>query len=154
MAERKEALLIFSKPPIPGMVKTRLTIEYGGILSPEQAAEFFRRSLYDVSEAAMHVVLELQAEKDAISAADPDADTFVYDYYVSTTPSENVDLMRETYESLGTWPMEIHYMTDKGATFDDHFDYAFKQLFDKGYESIVSIGADIPTMPKSHIKQA
>ena len=47
MAERKNALLVFSKPPIPGMVKTRLTTEFGGFLTPEQAAEFFRRSLYD-----------------------------------------------------------------------------------------------------------
>ena len=50
--------------------------------------------------------------------------------------------------------MEIHYLTDKGATFDDHFDDAFKQIFALGYESIVSVGGDIPTMPKSHITQA
>ena len=25
MAEKKQALLLFSKPPVPGMVKTRLT---------------------------------------------------------------------------------------------------------------------------------
>ena len=50
--------------------------------------------------------------------------------------------------------MEIHYITDKGATFDDHFDDAFKQIFDMGYEHIVSVGGDIPTMPKSHVTQA
>ena len=41
MAEKKQALLLFSKPPVPGMVKTRLTTERGGFLTPEQAAEFF-----------------------------------------------------------------------------------------------------------------
>lgn len=45
-------------------------------------------------------------------------------------------------------------MHDKGATFDDHFDMAFKEIFDLGYEAIVSIGADIPTLPRTHVTQA
>ena len=39
--QKKYAILIFSKPPIPGLVKTRLTIERGGGFTLEQAAEFF-----------------------------------------------------------------------------------------------------------------
>ena len=154
MAEKKQALLLFSKPPVPGMVKTRLTTEHDGFLSPAQAADFFKRSLYDVSELAMHALMELQMENDAAVAADPSVDKVTYDFFVSTTPAENVELMKETYDAIGPWPMEIHYMTDKGATFDDHFDDAFKQIFALGYESIVSVGGDIPTMPKSHITQA
>ena len=68
MAEKKQALLLFSKPPVPGMVKTRLTTEHDGFLSPAQAAEFFKRSLYDVSELAMHALMELQMENDAAVA--------------------------------------------------------------------------------------
>lgn len=154
MASKKHALLLFSKPPVAGMVKTRLTVEYGGALSPEQAAEFFRRCLYDVSELCMQALLELQAENDALVAEDPEATAITYDFFVSTTPAENVGLMKETYDAIGPWPMEIHYLTDKGATFDDHFDDAFKQIFALGYESIVSVGGDIPTMPKGHISQA
>lgn len=154
MAEKKQALLLFSKPPVPGLVKTRLTHEHGGILSPEQAAEFFKRSLYDVSELSMHALMGLQAENDALVADDPTADRISYDFFVSTTPADNVDLMKETYDAIGPWPMEIHYMADKGSTFDDHFDDAFGQLFDQGYEHVVSVGGDIPTMPKSHITQA
>ena len=132
MAEKKQALLLFSKPPVPGMVKTRLTTEHDGFLSPAQAAEFFKRSLYDVSELAMHALMELQMENDAAVAADPSVDKVTYDFFVSTTPAENVELMKETYDAIGPWPMEIHYMTDKGATFDDHFDYAFKEIFAQG----------------------
>ena len=154
MTTKKHALLIFSKPPIPGMVKTRLTRERGGILSEQQAAEFFRRSLYDVSELCMHALIELQRENDARLAADPDADAVTYDFFVSTTPVDNVQAMRETYDAIGPWPMEVHYLTDAGATFDDHFDDAFAQLFALGYESVVSVGGDIPTLPKSHITQA
>ena len=154
MTTKEHALLIFSKPPIPGMVKTRLTRERGGILTNEQAAEFFRRSLYDVSELCMHALIELQRENDARLAADPDADAVTYDFFVSTTPADNVEAMRETYDAIGPWPMEVHYLTDAGATFDDHFDDAFSQLFALGYESVVSVGGDIPTLPKSHITQA
>ncbi|MEG0375820.1 MAG: DUF2064 domain-containing protein [Raoultibacter sp.] len=154
MAEKKQALLLFSKPPVAGMVKTRLTREHDGILSAEQAAEFFRRSLYDVSELAMRALLELQAENDALVAADPTSDRITYDFFVCTTPADSVALMKETYDAIGPWPMEIRYLTDKGATFDDHFDDAFRQIFGMGYEHIVSVGGDIPTMPKTHIKQA
>lgn len=154
MAEKKQALLLFSKPPVAGMVKTRLTTEHNGFLSPAQAAEFFKRSLYDVSELSMHALMELQMMNDVAVEADPSVDKITYDFFVSTTPAENVQLMKETYDAIGPWPMEIHYLTDKGATFDDHFDYAFKEIFSQGYEHIVSVGGDIPTMPKSHIVQA
>lgn len=153
MAKRKQALLVFSKPPVPGMVKTRMTTEHGGFLTPEQAADFFKLCLYDVCDASMQALGELQAEQDAAKAADPNADEFEYDFFISTTPADNLPLMKETFEKL-EWPMEIHYITDSGATFDDHFDDAFKQIFDMGYENIVSVGGDIPTMPKSHVTQA
>lgn len=154
MAERKQALLVFSKPPIPGMVKTRLTQANGGFLTNEQAAEFFKLCLYDVCELAMHALIELQRDNDALVAADPTADKITYDFFISTTPAENLPLMKETFDAIGPWPMEIHYMTDAGATFDDHFDDAIAQIFSQGYEHIVAIGGDIPTLPKSHLKQS
>ncbi len=154
MSLRKCALLLFSKPPIPGQVKTRLTESNGGFLTPEQAADFFQLCLYDVCENAMGALQELQAQKDASHAADPEGDEFRYDFFVSTTPASNLDLMKDTFDKLAPWPMDINYITDSGATFDDHFDDAFKQIFDMGYESIVSVGGDIPTMPKSHVTQA
>ena len=154
MAEKKQALLVFSKPPVPGMVKTRLTTDFGGFMTKEQAAEFFKRSLYDVCEACMHALFELKWANDAKVAEDPEADVITYDFFISTTPASNVELMKETFDAIGPWPMEIHYITDKGATFDDHFDDAFQQIFALGYEHIVSVGGDIPTMPKSHITQA
>ncbi len=154
MTERKQALLVFSKPPIPGMVKTRLTKAHGGILTDEQAAQFFKLSLYDVSELAMHALIEMQRDNDALVAADPSADKITYDFFLSTTPASNLPLMKETFDEIGPWPMEIHYLTDSGATFDDHFDDAIAQIFALGYDNIVSIGGDIPTLPKSDLKYA
>ncbi len=154
MTERKQALLVFSKPPIPGMVKTRLTKKHGGILTDEQAAQFFKFCLYDVCELAMHALIEMQWENDALVAEDPAADKITYDFFLSTTPASNLELMKETFDEIGPWPMDIHYLTDSGATFDDHFDDAIAQIFSQGYENIVSIGGDIPTLPKSDLKLA
>ena len=153
MAEKKQALLLFSKPPVAGRVKTRLTVEHGGFMTAEEAADFYKTCLYDVTELCMHSLIEMQWANDAAVEADPSADKITYDFFVST-PAADLDIMKATYDEIGPWPMEIHYLTDKGATFDDHFDYAFKQIFDLGYEHIVSVGGDIPTLPKSHLKQA
>ncbi|MDR0515388.1 MAG: DUF2064 domain-containing protein [Coriobacteriaceae bacterium] len=154
MTQKKHALLLFSKPPVPGLVKTRLTRERGGILTEAQAAEFFTRSLYDVTELCMHALIEMQAQQDAASEAGHEAEQISYDFFVSTTPAQNVEVMKKTFDAIGPWPMEIHYLTDQGKTFDDHFDDAFAQLFALGYESVVSVGGDIPTMPKTHVSQA
>lgn len=151
MAEKKVALLIFSKPPLVGLVKTRMTTEYGGFLTPKQAAEFYKRCFFDVCECAMHACITLQRENDALVAADPTATKITYDFFVSTTPAESVPKVKEIFDSIGPWPMEIHYMCDEGHTFDEHFNDAFNQLFAMGYESIVSIGGDVPTMPKQHL---
>ena len=154
MAEKKQALLVFSKPPLPGLVKTRLTKKNGGILTDEQAADFFQRCLFDVCEASMHALLELQYANDAAVAADPSVDKVTYDFFLSTTSDKDVELMTGIFEGLGQWPMEIHWITDYGTTFDEHFCDAFSKIFAMGYEHIVSVGGDIPTMPKSHVTKA
>lgn len=154
MMKKKYAILIFSKPPIPGMVKTRLTRERGGVFTQEQAAQFFKRSLWDVTELAMWCMDDLEALNRQEREENEGAPERSYDLFISTTPEKNVELMKNTIEEIGQWPREIHYMADKGATFDDHFDMAFQKIFDQGYEAIVSIGADIPTLPRAHVTQA
>lgn len=151
MAIKKHALLLFTKPPLPGMVKTRLTTEFGGIFTPEMAAEFFRRSMYDVTELCMFALYQLEQENAAAREADPSIDEHVYDFFVSTCPEENVAIIRESFESIGEWPREFHYITDHGESFNEHFDDAFNQIFALGYEDVLSVGGDIPTMPLDHV---
>lgn len=154
MAEKKHALLIFTKPPISGLVKTRMTTDYGGFLSMDQAAQFYKCCFYDVCAMGMEAIAELQQENDALVMADPDADKITYDFFCSTTPADSLPQVKELFDAVGPWYMDIHYLTDKGSTFDEHFNDACQQIFDLGYESFVAIGGDVPTMPKSHIKQA
>lgn len=151
MAQSRNALMLFSKPPIPGQVKTRLTKERGGIFTPEQAADFYHRSLFDVTELAMQCITQLREENRLAREADPETPERIYDFYISTTPEENVERMRKLFEDAGEWPVEINYMCDRGSSFDEHFDDAFAQLFGKGYDNVVAIGGDIPTVPREHI---
>ena len=154
MAEKKNAMLIFTKPPLPGLVKTRMTEEYGGFFTVEQAAQFYKCCFYDVCTMAMEAMGELQAASDEKVAANPDADHYTYDFFCSTTPAESLEQMKELFANGGEWPMEVHYLIDSGHTFDEHFNDACDQLFALGYESVVAIAGDVPTMPKAHLVQA
>lgn len=154
MAQKKEALLIFTKPPLPGLVKTRMTTEYGGFLTEEQAAQFYKCCFYDVCDMGMQALAELQEANDAAVAADPTVDAITYDFFCSTTPAESLPKVEALFDEIGPWAMDIHYLADSGTTFDEHFNDACQQLFDLGYESFVAIGGDVPTMPKGHIIQA
>jgi len=155
MKEQKNALLLFSKPPVPGLVKTRLTIERGGRFTENEAADFFHRSLFDVAENCCQALDVLEARNAAEIEENPtSAIRRSYDIFISTTPEDNVTKMRETFEAAGTWPREFHYLLDSGQTFDDHFDDAFQQIFDQGYETVVSVGGDIPTLPRNHLVQS
>jgi len=154
MTEKKNAMLIFTKPPLPGLVKTRMTSEYGGFFTEMQAAMFYKCCFYDVCEMAMEAMGELQAENDALVESDPNATKITYDFFCSTTPAKSIPQMEELFAKVEGWPMEIHYLVDTGKTFDEHFNDACDQLFNMGYESVVAIAGDVPTMPKSHLIQA
>ena len=154
MAEKKVALLIFSKPPLVGLVKTRMTTEYGGFLTMEQAAQFYKCCFYDVCEMGMQALQELQQANDELVAADPEADKITYDFFCSTTPASSLEQVKELFKRSDIWPMEVNFIVDKGKSFDEHFNDAYQQIFALGYEHIVAIGGDVPTMPKSHIIQS
>jgi len=51
----KHAIIIFTKVPEIGKVKTRLTIERGGILTPEEAELFYEACLLDVIDVCTSV---------------------------------------------------------------------------------------------------
>ena len=154
MTEYKHALLLFTKPPIPGSVKTRLTKERGGPFTEARAAQLFECSVLDVMELCTWALADLEAQDAATLVVNPDAPRHSYDIFVSTAPESDLALMKETFEKVGEWPREFHYICDHGSSFDEHFDDAFRQIFDLGYDTIVSVGGDIPMMPREHIPTA
>ncbi|MEG0322783.1 MAG: DUF2064 domain-containing protein [Raoultibacter sp.] len=152
MRERKNALLLFSKPPVPGLVKTRLTPLKDGIFTPEVAAALYHCMLFDVVEICCDAFSDLEAQGgSALGCAADDADsvTDTYDLIISTTPQENVEVMQRLFDESGTWPRPIAVIYDEGASFDEHYNHAFEQVFEQGYDVILSMGADMPALPKA-----
>ena len=151
MSGKKHAFLLFTKAPAPGVTKTRLTETRGGILSSEEAVDFYRASLLDVTELSFLALAELnEAAHSSANGHAPDR----YDFIVSCSPQSDQQILETLFSENGPWPAPITFIHDRGKSFDEHFDDAFQQLFELGYHSVVSIGGDLPTMPVNHIVQA
>ncbi len=185
MRERKNALLLFSKVPEPGLVKTRLTTLKDGIFTPEVAARLYHCMLFDVVEIICSAMTRLEERSAAASdvrgqtgettgaqtaqtgeatgahigeqtgGQTGEAQTGeaigeeirdTYELVISTTPAENVAVMRKLFDDAGTWPRELIIIADEGANFDEHYNHAFSQTWDRGADTIMSMGADMPAL--------
>ncbi|MBO4352732.1 MAG: DUF2064 domain-containing protein [Eggerthellaceae bacterium] len=146
MRERKNTVLLFSKLPEVGLVKTRLTTLKDGWFEPEVASALYHYMLFDVVE----IICAALADLEAAGARDDLHDT--YELVISTAPARNLEPMRKLFEDAGTWPREITFINDEGANFDEHYNHAFQQAWDRGADCILSMGADMPALTKSDVK--
>ena len=146
MRERKNTVLLFSKLPEVGLVKTRLTTLKDGWFEPEVASALYHCMLFDVVEIICAALADLE-EADAKGDV---RDT--YELVISTAPARNLKPMRKLFEDAGTWPREIVFINDEGSNFDEHYNHAFQQAWDRGAECILSMGADMPALTKSDVK--
>lgn len=144
MRIRKNALLLFSKPPIAGLVKTRLTVLKDGIFEPEVASGLYHCMLFDVAEICCDALAQLE-ERQAASEGIVDE----YELIISTTPQKNVEVMQRIFDESGQWPRNISIICDEGASFDEHYNHAFEQVFAMGFDTILSMGADMPALPRA-----
>jgi len=151
MATRNNTVLLFSKVPETGLVKTRLSILKDGMFPPEEAAELYRCMLLDVVEIICTALDDLDAEQ-AARPAEGDA-TFEdrYELVVSTTPAANVAVMQELLNGEG-YSRDVVVIADEGASFDEHYNHAFAQCWERGADCILSMGADMPALTKSDVK--
>ena len=140
MSERKNVLLLFSKLPEPGLVKTRLTTLKDGMFTPEIASALYHRMLFDVVEIVCRAFDRLEEEDSPGGATD------AYELVISTAPVENVSRMEALFAEAGTWPRPITFIGDTGATFDEHYNDAFRQVWKSGADCILSMGADMPAL--------
>ena len=147
MQERKNVVLLFSKLPEVGLVKTRLSILKDGMFPPETACELYECMLFDVVEIIGSALVDLQAEVDM--AQEDVHDT--YELVISTAPAENADSMRALFEG-DEWPVKPTVIVDEGANFDEHYNHSFSQCWDMGADCILSMGADMPALTKADIR--
>lgn len=136
-ATRKNTLLLFSKLPEPGLVKTRLTKLKDGVFAPEVASALYHCMLFDVVEICCAALDELERRG-------KEGDE--YELVISTAPTANVPKMRELFESAGEWPRPLKFIADEGASFDEHYNDAFDQAWESGADCIFSMGADMPAL--------
>lgn len=135
MQKGSNTLLLFSKLPEPGMVKTRLTVLKDGIFEPDVSSALYHCMLFDVVEICMAALAQL-AERDGED----------YSLVISTAPASNLEKMENLFSDAGTWPMPITFIADKGASFDEHYNDSFRQVWEMGAKSILSMGADMPAL--------
>lgn len=131
---RMNILLLFSKLPEPGLVKTRLTTLKDGVFEPQVASTLYHCMLFDVVEICMAAMKKMESETDA------------YKLVISTAPEKNLQRMERLFSDAGKWPMPITFIADTGASFDEHYNDAFRQCWDMGADCILSMGADMPAL--------
>lgn len=164
MEIRNNILLLFSKLPETGLVKTRLTAERGGMFLAEDAMLLYRAMLLDVCDVCFAAFEKLAGAKgdEGLSAEQelgassedehpygtaPEADVAdAYKLVISVAPASNLEAMRELI--VGEFGMDapIDFIADAGASFDEHYNDAFAQCWKAGADCILSMGADMPAL--------
>jgi rSAM/selenodomain-associated transferase 1 len=124
----KEALVLMAKAPVAGQVKTRLI----GELTAEDAADLYAAFLSDT-----FIVME--------DLADEREDLRLVLCY---TP-EGEEEAFEKVEREGSL-----MLAQRGATLGDRLQNCFADLFELGYEAVVIIGGDSPTLPGEYVWDA
>ena len=145
MGERKNTLLLFAKVPEPGMVKTRLTVLKDGIFQPEVASALYHCMFFDVVEICCDALQRLEARPSVVDAGGK-AVKDVYELVISTTPVSHVGAMERLFAESGVWPRDLPIIADSGASFDEHYNDAFNQVWERGADFILSMGVDMPAL--------
>ncbi len=148
MSQQKKALIFFTKVPTPGLTKTRLTKEHGGIFTPEEAAEFYRAVMLDTAEVGFRALEQLQT-----AANDAEQDV-TYDFVISATPEHDHPRLKEIFAEIDHSRISLKVIADQGRNFNEHFNDAFRQLWALGYEAAVAVGGDQPQMTTANITEA
>lgn len=160
MIERNNALLLFSKLPEVGLVKTRLTTLKDGMFDPESASTLYHCMLFDVVEICMSALKKLDeksrtiCEQEGVGVDRKVSDEIIRDRYtlvISTAPADNLEKMKALFNNGEGWPWPITFISDEGASFDEHYNDAFNQTWTLGADCILSMGCDMPALTEDDI---
>lgn len=116
------ALLIFAKPPVPGMVKTRLQPQ----VSPEGSARLQDACIRD----AVRKVLSIQG----------------VDAFLGYPSGSDVPYFEALRDVTG-----IRLFSQEGETLGKKLQHAFSRGSSLGYRKMVVIGVDSPTLPPDYL---
>lgn len=120
---KRQALIIFTRVPVPGQTKTRLMPYF----TPKQCAEIHQCFLRDIAKTC-----------EKISA----------DVFVCHTPRDENHVLSDIFGS------ETEYFLQDGEGLGERMYRAINTVLEKGYESCVLIGTDVPQVEKEDIEEA
>ena len=118
------ALIVVAKKPEPGFTKTRLCPP----LTPGEAAEFYRCLMLDTLE----LVAKLQ----------------IADHTLAYTPQDAVPYFRNLV------PDGFRLVVQQGTTLGERLVNALDHHFKLGYQRVVIMNSDGPTLPLAHLEEA
>ncbi|NPV30097.1 MAG: DUF2064 domain-containing protein [Firmicutes bacterium] len=135
----QSAIVVFTKVPKTGDVKTRLTTEGGGILTPEEAKRFYEACLLDVIDACI------------ASACG--------DFYICYNAKGDRDHLEELLGSVSDRRAIKGVYADQGGTFDQCMQYAADYILKDGCggrlaDSVLIVGGDLPSLQPATIREA
>jgi rSAM/selenodomain-associated transferase 1 len=119
------ALILFAKDPVEGQVKTRLS----SLLDAPTVLSLYRHFLRDSIEKICAV-----AEVDRFIGIASTPKTHYFDDVSRSHP--------------------VRLFGQKGGNLGERMRQAFEDRFQEGYERVVIIGSDSPTLPTAYIEQA
>lgn len=138
----RKAVIVFTKVPKAGETKTRLTEARGGMLTPEEANQFYQACLLDTCEACLEAC---GVQRAAFWICHDAAGDGVYmESLLSGLPNrENL---------AGLFP-------DQGGSFDNCMQFAADYMLRPGAaerlaEAVVIIGGDVPTLQPQVVETA
>ncbi len=129
------ALIIFAKAPIPGQVKTRLCPP----LTPDEAASFHGSLVLDA----------LERSRDAAKRARAKSGRLCLDRFVACAPSARHVFFKIIEERHG-----VQLLDQIGDDLGARMDQACNAIFARGYQRVLVVGTDLPTLPASFYAQA
>ena len=126
----RAALVIFTKAPIPGEVKTRLCPP----LTPDEAATLHGSFVLDMLERSKTAVAKLKLPLDRYLACMPSS-TLVF--FKIMEERQSVKLIDQVGDDLGR-----------------RMQHTFETMFAKHYQRVFIVGTDVPSLPLDHYTQA
>lgn len=135
----QNAIVVFTKVPRAGDIKTRLTTERGGILTPEEAKQFYEACLLDVIDCCI-----------ASNSGD---------LYICYNLNGDRDYLEKLLASVSDRRAIKGVYADRGGTFDRCMQYAADYIL-KGEnggrlaDSVIIVGGDLPTLQPAALREA
>ena len=120
-----QALILFARDPVEGQVKTRLS----SLLDASTILSLYRHFLSDSIETICSI-----AEVDR---------------FIGIASNPKTSYFDDVSRSRG-----VRLFVQKGGSLGERMRQAFADRFEEGYERVVIIGSDSPTLPTAYIAQA